>query len=148
MVVDLVLAILHHVFAFGLFAIFAAEKTLLGSPLGAPAIARLARLDAIYGAAAAGIIVIGVLRVFLGLKGYQYYVGNLWFWAKMASFVAVALLSIVPTRTFAAWRRSVRSDAAFAPGAAEVQRLKRFLDAEGAFLLLVLVFAATMARYD
>jgi putative membrane protein len=147
MILDLVLAVLHHVFAFGLFALYAAEKSLLRSPIDARLVERIARLDAIYGAAAGGVVVIGILRVFFGLKGYQYYVGNPWFWAKMASFVAVALLSIRPTRTFGAWRRAGRADPAFTPDAAEVQALKTFLNVEGAFLLLVVVFAATMARY-
>jgi putative membrane protein len=147
MIIDLVLAVLHHVFAFGLFALYAAEKSLIRSPLDARMVERIARLDAIYGAAAGGVIVIGVLRVFFGLKGYQYYVGNLWFWAKMVSFVAVALLSLRPTRRFGGWRRAARANPAFTPDPGEVERVKAFLNAEGVFLLLVIVFAATMARY-
>ena len=29
----------------------------------------------------------GVLRVFFGAKGYEYYLVNIFFWAKMALFV-------------------------------------------------------------
>jgi putative membrane protein len=146
-IIDLILAVLHHVFAFGLFALYAVEKSLIRSPLDARLMERIARLDAIYGAAAGGVVVIGILRVFFGLKGYQYYVGNVWFWAKMASFVVVALLSIRPTRAFGAWRRAARANPAFTPDPAEVEGVKTFLNAEGVLLLLVLVFAATMARY-
>ncbi|TIL74004.1 MAG: DUF2214 family protein, partial [Mesorhizobium sp.] len=49
------------------------------------------------------IIVVGIGRVIYGLKGWEFYVYNWVFWAKMAAFVAVGLLSIIPTVRFASW---------------------------------------------
>ena len=43
------------------------------------------------------IIVVGVGRVLFGLKGWEFYVYNWAFWAKMAAFALVGLLSIQPT---------------------------------------------------
>ena len=60
------------------------------------------------------IIVVGIGRVFFGLKGWEYYIYYWAFWAKMAAFVAVGLLSIRPTMRFIAWRKAAAGDPAFA----------------------------------
>ena len=51
---------------------------------------RLARVDAWFGIMAALVVAAGVLRVFFGAKGYEYYFVNIFFWAKMALFVGSA----------------------------------------------------------
>ena len=147
MAIDLILAILHHVAVFGLVAHLMAEAVLVRPDIGATQIERITRLDASYGATAGAVIVIGILRVIFGAKGYWYYLENPWFWAKMASVVAIALLSIPPTRQIQAWRRAARADAAFVPAAGEVASTLRLLRVESVFVVLVLIFAATMARY-
>ena len=148
MATDLVLAILHHILVFGLVTLIVSEALLLRGDLSAQVIGRLARLDRSYGITAVAIILVGVLRVIFGLKGYQYYLGNPWFWAKMGSFVAIGLLSIPPTRRFLAWGRASRTDPTFVPSEGEVRSTLAFLRAESIFFVLVLVFAATMARLD
>lgn len=148
MATDLVLAILHHILVFGLVTLIVSEALLLRGDIDAGAIGRLARLDRSYGVTAVAIIVIGVLRVIFGIKGYDYYLGNPWFWAKMASFAAIGLLSIRPTGRFLAWSRAARNNPAFVPAASEVTSTIQYLRAESAFVVFVLIFAATMARYD
>jgi putative membrane protein len=147
MTTDLILAILHHVAVFGLVAHTMAEAVLLRPGIGSAEVCRLARLDRAYGATAVAVIVIGVLRVIFGAKGYEYYVQNPWFWAKMASFAGIAVLSIRPTRTFLAWRRAAQRDPTFAPALDEVKVLQRLLRAQSFLVVLVIVFAATMARF-
>jgi putative membrane protein len=147
MTTDLVLAILHHVAVFGLVAHIMVEAVLLRPGIGAAEVIRLARLDRAYGATAAAVIVIGILRVIFGIRGYEYYVENPWFWAKMASFAAIAILSIPPTRRFLAWQRAAKLDAAFVPAVDEVKSAQLLLRAESAFVVLVVGFAATMARF-
>jgi putative membrane protein len=105
---------------------------------------RLTKVDAGYGAAAGLVIAIGVCRVIWGAKGADFYLSNPWFWAKMASFATIGLLSIPPTLALLKWRR--RTDAAFLPPDADIARLRRFVHAEVALLALVVVFAAAMAR--
>ena len=148
MATDLVLAILHHILVFGLVSLIVSEAVLLRGALNAGQIERLTRLDGAYGGTAIAVIVVGVLRVLFGLRGWEYYVGNPWFWAKMTCFVAVGILSIRPTMMFLAWQRAARTDTAFVPAAGEVRGVLRFLRVESAFIALVIVFAATMARYD
>ena len=148
MTTDLILAILHHIAVFGLVAHIMAEAVLLRPEMGAAEVNRLARLDRAYGGIAGAVIVIGILRVIFGLKGYEYYLWNPWFWAKMASFAAIAILSIPPTRKFLAWQRAAKLDPAFVADAGEVKAMQRLLRAESAFVVLVVGFAATMARFD
>jgi putative membrane protein len=147
MVTDLFLAILHHLLVFGLVTLVVAEGVLLRGDLSALLIERLARIDRSYGLTAVLVIVVGICRVIFGAKGYEYYVGNPWFWAKMASFVAVGLLSIAPTMRILAWQRAAKSDAAYLAPADEKQAALFYVRAESLFIVLVLVFAATVARF-
>jgi putative membrane protein len=65
----------------------------------------------------------------------------------MASFAAVGLLSIPPTLRFARWSRAARSDPSFAPPPADTRAALFYIRAESVFVVLILVFAATMARF-
>lgn len=146
MTTDLILAILHHMLVFGLAITMAVELGRLRPGMtGAEAI-RLARLDAGYGATAGLILVVGVLRVIYGVKGADYYLHNPWFWAKMAAFAGVGLLSIPPTLAFIGWRKAATAEPAFAPTDAQVAGVRRFLLYQVGLLMVVVALAATMAR--
>lgn len=147
MLTDLILAILHHLAIVTLIVLLAFEFALLRPGLTSDTLRRLSRVDAGYGAAAALVIVVGVSRVIWGAKGADFYLSNPWFWAKMASFLCIGLLSIPPTLALLKWRRAARLDAAFLPADGEVARLRRFVHAEVGLLALVVAFAAAMARY-
>ena len=97
MAVDLILAILHHLLAFLLAAVIAAEFVLIRPGLAGRDLTRVGVMDGIFGGLAMGIIVIGVCRVIFGLKGWEFYVYNHSFWAKMIAFALVGILSIKPT---------------------------------------------------
>ena len=106
MATDLVLAIFHHFLAFLLASVLATEWALVRPGLGGRNLALLGRLDAAYGGIAGTLIAVGILRVFFGLKGWEYYVYNTMFWAKMASLAAVGLLSMGPTARIVRWRKA------------------------------------------
>ena len=146
MTTDAILAILHHLLAFGLAAIIAAEIAMVRPGLTASGLKRLGIVDAHYGAMAGLIIIVGVFRVTHGIKGPDAYVPNPVFWAKMAAFAVVALLSIVPTVTIIRWRMRGKIEPAFCPFEEEVKRIRAFLVAELAVFALIPVFAALMAR--
>src|ERR1700735_2761798 len=88
---------LHHLAVFSLAAILSAEIFLTAGRIDDRSVLRVARVDAWFGILAALVVAAGVLRVFLGAKGYEYYFVNIFFWAKMALFVGIALLSVAPT---------------------------------------------------
>jgi putative membrane protein len=144
---DLWLAIIHHVLVFGLAMMLAGEAILLRKDIASGTIVRIARLDVVYGATAGLILVVGVLRVIYGAKGHVYYLGNVWFWAKMASFVLVGLLSVPPTLRFLAWRKALKADSGFMPEAKDLARVLFLIRAEILLLIAVIGFAAAMARY-
>ena len=143
MMLDLVLAIGHHVLAFLLAALLAMEFAIIRPGLRRADLPRLSRIDGLYGAVAAAIIVVGIGRVVFGLKGWEYYVFYPVFWAKMAAFAIVGLLSIAPTIRIARWRRAAGTDVV--PDE-EIRMLRNFLKAEAAVFVLIPIFAAVMAR--
>lgn len=147
MMTDFVLASLHHVLIFLLMAALAAELVLVRPGLAGASLSRLARIDGAYGALSLAVLAVGVCRVVWGIKGWEAYSGNVWFWHKMAAFLIVGLLSIAPTIRFARWRRQAAANPSFAVGDAEVKAVRRFMHAEAAIFLLIPIFAAAMARY-
>src|SRR5690606_28411074 len=108
---------------------------------------RAARLDASYGMVAGLVLVAGFLRVFLGAKGPGFYMPNPMFWAKIATFAVIALLSLPPTLRFLAWRRHLSGDPGFLPSQADIAGVRRFLLAEVVLFAFLPVFAAWMARW-
>ncbi len=145
MFLDWLLASFHHLAVFSLAGILAAELALTATVLDGRTVLRLARI-AWFGLVAAIVVAAGLLRVFFAAKGFDYYLANTFFWIKMALFVAVGVISTVPTFSFNGWRSQIRADAAFHPPAAEVSRLRKALYAEAALFALIPLCAAAMAR--
>lgn len=143
---DLVLAIAHHLAVFSLVGLFAAEFALLRPGLAGNRILQLSSIDRAYGGLAGLMIVIGITRVIFGNAGWEYYVSNWAFWLKMAAFVAVGILSVPPTRAILAWRKSATTDNGFAVPEAEVNTARRFIHAQAFALLLIPTFAALIPR--
>ncbi|MDP3659489.1 DUF2214 family protein [Phenylobacterium sp.] len=143
---DLLLAIGHHLLVFSLLGVLVAELMMLRPVLNGGEVRRLARIDAHYGALAGLVIAVGVARVFLGIKGVEYYTHNHWFWAKMAAFVVVGLLSIAPTVTFTRWRGRLKRDEADLPAPAEIARMRRLVTIQLAVFATIPALAAAMAR--
>jgi len=84
---------------------------------------------------------VGFLRATFAAKGWSYYSHNTFFWAKLATFAVIGLLSIAPTLTFMRWRRAGES-----PDALAVAAVRRYLHYELGLFLLLPLFAAAMAR--
>jgi len=144
---DLVLAVMHHLAILSLILVVGAELALIRGDVCGAVARRLAQVDLGYGIAAGVIVVVGVTRVVLGAKGWVFYVHNPFFWAKMATFLIVGLLSIHPTVAFLRWRRDADADASFAPPPGAVAAVRRTIVIEAALLGLIVALAAAMARY-
>ena len=144
---DFALASLHHVLVVGLIAMLASEMALLRGRPDATALQRLGLLDIGYGFTATALLVVGLLRVFQGLKGADFYLHNPWFHAKAGAFLLAALLSLVPTLAYARWRRALRDDAGFVPDAAAWARAARLVRVQLALVVVIVIAAAGMARY-
>ncbi|MGB6539677.1 MAG: DUF2214 family protein [Xanthobacteraceae bacterium] len=143
---DLTLAIAHHLLILLLAGILAFEIGVIRLNMKREEIVRVGRVDTWYGIIAAAIIVVGFSRAIFAAKGWAYYSVNMFFWAKMAAFAAVGLLSIAPTVRIIRWRRALKQDAGFAPAAADIHNVRRYLWAEAAFFAFIPASAAAMAR--
>jgi putative membrane protein len=146
MFVDWLLASFHHLAVFSLAAILSAEIFLTAGAIDDRMALRLARVDAWFGVSAAIVLAAGVLRVFLGAKGVDYYFVNIFFWLKMTLFVGIGLISVAPTYLYIVWRRRVRADPSFRPPAEEIVQLRRALYVEAGLFALIPLCAAAMAR--
>jgi putative membrane protein len=138
---DLILAIGHHLLIFAIFGIICAEFWAVRPGLTSVSIARIGSLDLWYGILAAAVIVVGFCRAIFAAKGWAYYSHNGFFWAKLVTFALIGLLSLPPTVAFIRWRRS-----GMQPNEAEVGRIRRYLHSELALFVFLPIFAAAMAR--
>jgi putative membrane protein len=138
---DLVLAIAHHILVFSLFGVLFAELVLVRKGVDLATIGRVGRIDLMYGAVAGLIVVVGFGRAVFAAKGWAYYSHNLFFHLKIATFVVVGLLSIPPTIAYIRWRK-----AGAAPTDAQVAGVRKWLLAELMLFAFLPAFAAAMAR--
>ena len=138
---DLALAITHHLLIFGLFGVLFAELISVRAGMTIETVTRISRVDLWYGVLAGLIIVVGFSRAVFAAKGWAYYSHNAFFWAKIGTFALVGLLSVPPTLAFIGWRR-----AGAAPTVDQIARVRRFLWTETALFALLPAFAAAMAR--
>lgn len=139
------LAILHHLLVFGLAIMLAMELAYLRSDL--VPVKRLAALDGGYGAVAVLVLLVGIARVVWGDKGWVFYQANPFFWAKLATFSAIGLLSIAPTIAFIRWSRAMKTNADFRPAPDDVKRVVGFVRIEVLLLFPLVALAAAMARW-
>ena len=144
---DFLFASAHHLLFFGLIAMLVAQSVLLSRPLDGLAIQRLAGIDRGYGVTAVLLLVVGLVRVFHGLKGSDFYLHNPSFHAKLGAFLLAAVVSIWPTIAFLRWRRALRADPAWRPDPAQATRLRRLIRVELALVAVILVCAAAVPRY-
>jgi putative membrane protein len=138
---DALLAIVHHLAVFSLFAILAAEVALLSAPLGNGRLRVLGRIDGLYGIAAVIAFTAGGLRAVYGAKGWAFYSANPVFWSKLGLFIVIGLISIAPTVRFIRWRK-----ANMAVGDTDRLAARKLVIVQLVALFCLPVLAALMAR--
>jgi putative membrane protein len=143
---DLLLAILHHLAAFGIVAGQSIAVTMLRGTLDPPRLARLATIDRLHWIAIGLVVAAGTGRIFTGAKGAAFYVANPSFWAKMVLVAAIVALSVAPARRYVEWRNAAAADPAFRPPDQVVVATRRLVFWASHLVLFVLVAAVLMAR--
>lgn len=138
---DFSLAVVHHLVVFALLAIVVAELALVRRGMDAATLATVARIDLAYGALAAIALAAGLVRAVYAAKGWYFYSNNGFFWAKIAIFVVIGLLSVPPTLKFIQWRKRQHL-----PQDAQVDAVRNYLWAELVLFALLPLCAAAMAR--
>lgn len=145
MTADPLLAILHHLLAFGLVGVIMAEWAILRGTPSADTVARIARVDLFYGIVAGLLLLVGGARVVHGAKGYAFYTDNPVFWLKVSLFALAGAVSIVPTMRFIRWSRANKVSGRL-PELAAWQRTRKLVVWELHALAGVMICAALMAR--
>jgi putative membrane protein len=139
-------AFLHHLAAFTLLSAIAVEFALIRQELTASTARKLLTADAVYGIAAGVLLVIGLLRVFYFEKGAAYYFSSHAFVSKLSVFIAVGVLSAIPTIEFMSWRKALKAGQAPAPTERKITMIRKLLHGELIGVAIILLCAAIMAR--
>ena len=143
---DAVLAYLHFIAIFLLFAFLTTQLMLMRQALDERLVRLLGRVDIGYAISAGLVLVTGFVRAGLGAKGGDFYF-NAWpIYAKIALFLAVGLISIKPTLAFIRWRRAYEHDKGWSVPAAEQAAMRKLVSIETHLAALIPVFAVIMAR--
>jgi putative membrane protein len=139
------IAYLHYLSIILLSGFLVGELVLCRAGMTTEQARRLAGIDAVFFASALAALATGLLRLFVYAKGVSFYTGNPAFWAKMALYVIISVISIKPTRTFLRWKRAAAERGAV-PAGDEITAARRFIHLELGLLALMPLMAVLMAR--
>jgi putative membrane protein len=139
-------AFLHHLCAFTLVSAVAIEFTLIRRELTLSSARRLQVTDMVLGIAAGALLVIGLLRVFFFEKGADYYFHSHAFLTKFSVFIAIGLLSIIPTVEFLSWRGALKAGQVPSVSARKLRLITAVIHDELLSIVIILLCAAIMAR--
>jgi len=95
----------HFVSIFGVVATVTAQHLMLKDSMTRGEIARISKIDAVYGISALLVLLFGSLLWFVVGKPAQYYTSNWIFHVKLTLFILVGLISIIPTVYFLKTRK-------------------------------------------
>ncbi len=146
MVLDAALAYLHFTAIFVLFAFLTVQVILIRGPLDARLIRLLGRTDRWYFGAAFAVLLSGFLRLGLGAKGADFYLGSWPIYVKIALFLAIGMLSVYPTMAYIRWRRALDHDPAWILPDPEHKRIRRLVMVEIHLAALIPAVAVVMSR--
>jgi putative membrane protein len=140
------IAFLHHVSAFTLFAALVVEFVLIKSTLTVESARKIQVADMIFGISAGVLLLVGLARVFHFEKGATYYFHTWTFIAKFSLFVIVGLISIVPTMEFLRWRSAVKAGQVPAVSPQKLRSIRSIIHYEMVGIVLIMLCAALMAK--
>jgi len=146
MILNSIMATLHHIAAFAVTATLVYEFLAFRKNLTVYEARRILQVDSAYGISAGILVVVGLLRVFFFEKGSAFYFNNTMYWVKMGLFILVGLLSIYPTARFLKWRTALKEEKIPEIADDEFKKIRLFIHLELTGILLILVVAPMMAR--
>ncbi|KWR78637.1 DUF2214 family protein [Cupriavidus sp. IDO] len=146
MLTDALLAFLHFLAIFVLITLMAAEAVVLRPDITPATVRRLSLYDLFYFLSAMVVLATGLLRLFYGAKGVDFYLHNPWFHAKISVFVLIALCSLPPTFAISRWRKQASKLPDYVPPPSELKKARRWVMIEAHLLILLPLCAVMMAR--
>lgn len=139
-------AFAHFVAVFGLVGTLVFEWLTFSRTPTLREARRLALADRFYGLSAAALLIAGFARAYGFEKGMAYYMANPFFQIKLGLFLAMGLLSIIPTLRFIRWGAALRAGQAPVLSEAEYRRTALALRLQMLLLPLVALCASLMAH--
>lgn len=140
------LALAHYLSILLLLALLLAELLQFRRLLSMRRARWLIATDLAYGGSAGLVLATGLARVIWQGKGWEYYLHNGFFHAKIGLFLVVSCLSILPTLCFLGWRERLRQGLAPQIEARQAWRIRAVLLSELLLLLAMAPLATLMAR--
>lgn len=140
------IAFLHHLAFVAIMLMLSVEMLTLKQPLTLSSARKIQIYDAIYGASAILVLILGGLRVMYFEKGADYYMHSAPFIAKMILFIIVGLISIHPTVTFIKWGKSLKQGNVPEVSDAQKRKIRMIIHVELTLLALMILCAALMAK--
>jgi putative membrane protein len=144
MLSTVILPWVHYVAVFVMIGALMVQMYLLKLSTVPDAVRSIARVDRIYGVAALLVFVTGLLRVWHGGKGADYYWHNGAFHGVIGLFILAALVSIVPTLRFIRWRKAV--DAGALPAEGEARKTRMLVHVELSLIFIVALLITMVAK--
>ena len=141
---QIALAVFHYLSIFGLFGCLFAELVLINLESSPATLRSLGRIDIGYGIMSGVVILSGLLRVFLGDQPATLWAGSHAFWTKMGLFLAIGLISIIPTMRYLKWRQAAKASGQL-PDAAARKPVRNWIILQMALFAGLPVFAVLMA---
>ena len=143
---DALLAYAHFVSIIAVVSTVIAEAVLCRPGLTLQWAQRLSRVDLLYLVTVALALTTGLLRLFFGVKGAAFYYNNPVFWVKIGLFIAVGLISIIPTLRFIRWTKALQANHTTMIDDSELDRTARIIYLELGLLAFIPFMATLMAR--
>jgi putative membrane protein len=142
---EAILAYAHFISIFALIGTVVAELVLFRKSMPAGIFRRLQVVDRWYGITAGLVVVTGLARLNLGLKGALFYTENPVFWTKISLFVAAGLISIIPTVLYIRWKSRPVVDGSIELSGGEYTRVRSALWLQAVLYTLIPLCASLMA---
>lgn len=143
---DALLAYAHYAAILLLVGLLAVELAVCTADAAPARLQRLKTIDGMYGMSAMLVLGTGAARVWMGAKGSAFYLDNPVFYAKVALFLVVGMLSAYPTVQFFRWAAALDGNRQFTPGADAVARVRTLIKLQFLGIACLPLLAVLMAR--
>lgn len=144
MLSTVILPWVHYLVVFVMIGALMAQMYLLKLSGVPDAVRSIARVDRIYGVSALLVFITGMLRVWHGGKGPDYYFHNGAFHGVIGLFILAALISVVPTLRFIRWRKAV--DAGALPGEGEARKTRMLMHVQLTLIVIITLLITMVAH--
>lgn len=144
MLSHIVLPWLHYLAILMMAGAAVAELYLLKLKPSDEVVRLLSRVDLFYGITAGAVLVTGLLRVYHGGKGADYYWHSGAFHGVLGFFVLAALISLVPTVRFMRWKKALANGTL--PSETDIRQTRPLVHVQLTLIALVTLLITMVAR--